>query len=108
MDDFKRVQVYCCLDDLANDEGSNVLRKVLFFSNKLIQVFALDVLSDDVDMCLASDGLLVAHYFRMRDDLHDLALVVQHGNCLTGQLVSANVLQCIGFSCLFISAAIHD
>lgn len=102
------MQVDSCLDDLANDEGRDALRKVLLLFDELVQVFAFYVLSDDVDMRLASNGLLIAHYFRMRDDLHYLALIVQHGNCLTGQLIGANILQRVGFACLFISAAIHD
>ena len=44
--------------------------------DKLIQILALDILSNDVNMRLASDSLLIAYDLRMRDDLHYLALVV--------------------------------
>ena len=65
MYDLKRVQVDSRLDDLADDEGSDVLRQVLLLFDKLVQVLPFDVLSDDVDMRLASNSFLIAHYFRM-------------------------------------------
>ena len=107
MYDFERVEVDSCLNDLADNKGSDVLRQVFLLFDKLVQVLAFYVLSDDVDMRLASNSLLIAHYFRMRDDLHYLALVIQHCDCLTCQLISTDILQSVGFARLFVSAAVH-
>ena len=65
MYDFERVEVDSCLNDLADNKGSDVLRQVFLLFDKLVQVLAFYVLSDDVDMRLASNSFLIAHYFRM-------------------------------------------
>lgn len=90
------MQVDCGLYDLADDESGDVLRESLPLPHVIIQIVAVDILRDDVDMRLAADGLLVLHYLRMGDDLHDFALVVQCGDCLLSQFLCADVFQCEG------------
>lgn len=70
------MQVNSRLNDLADDKSSDVLRQMFLLLDKLIQILALDILRYDVNMRLASDSLLIAYNFRMRDDLHYLTLVV--------------------------------
>jgi hypothetical protein len=93
VDDLQRVQVKRGLNHLADDEGRNVLREAFPALDVLVKVVAVDILSDDVDVRLAADGLLVLDDLRVGDDLHDFALVVEGGDGLRGQLLSADVLQ---------------
>lgn len=84
------------LDDLANDEGRDILRQSLPPLHVLVQIITVDILSDYVDVRLAADGLLVLDDLRMRDDLHDLALIIESSDGLTRQFLSADVLEGVG------------
>ena len=84
------------LDDLANDEGRDVLRQSLPPLHVLVQIVAVYILGNYIDVRLAADGLLVLDDLRMRDDLHDLALIVKGSDGLTRQFFSADVLEGVG------------
>jgi hypothetical protein len=70
------MQIDGCLYDLSNDKCGNILRQPLSLPDVLIQIFAVDILSNDVNMSLASNGFLVFNNLRVRYYLHDLAFVV--------------------------------
>lgn len=53
----------------------------------------MDILSDDVDVSLAANGSLVLHNLRMRNYLHNLALIVEHGYGFFGEFFSAHILE---------------
>lgn len=78
--DFEGVEVDGGFDDLADDEGRNVLAEPFAFGHEGEQVLAGNVFLDDVDVRLAADGLLVLDDLGMRDHLHDFTLVVEHGD----------------------------
>ena len=71
------MQIYSRLYNLPNDECRDILRQSLPPLHVLIQIITVNILSNDVDMCLAADGLLVFDDLRMRNNLHDLALIVK-------------------------------
>ena len=96
MDDLKGMQIDGGLDDLANDEGRDILRQPLPPLHVLVQIIAVDILGNYIDVRLAADGLLVLDYLRMRNDLHDLALIVKSSDGLTCQFLSADVLEGVG------------
>lgn len=108
VNDLQGVEVLRGLDDLADDEGADVLREPLAFADVLVQVIAVDVLCDDVDVRLAADRLLVLHDLRVRDYLHDLALVVYARDRLRSQLLSGDVLQRETPAGLLLCAPVHD
>lgn len=70
------------LYNLSNDECRDILRQSLPPLHVLIQIITINILSNDVDMCLAADGLLVFDDLRMRDNLHYLALVIKSSDGL--------------------------
>jgi hypothetical protein len=70
------MQIDGSLYDLSNDKCWNILRQPLSLPDVLIQIFAVNVLSNDVDMGLASNCFLVFNDLRMRYYLHDLALII--------------------------------
>lgn len=102
------MQVESGFDDFSDDECRDVLRQSLPLLDVLVEIVAVDVLGDDVDVRLAADGLLVLHYLRMRNDLHDLALVVESGDRLRVQLLSPDVLQRKAAARLLGSAPVDD
>jgi hypothetical protein len=102
------VEVERGLYDLANDEGGDVLAESLAFGDEGEEILAGDVLLNDVDVGLAADGLLVLDYLGVGDDLHDFALVVEHGDGLLRQLLSAHVLERVGTPRFLVGAAVDD
>lgn len=50
MDDLQRMQIYGSFNNFAYNESTDIFRKPFSFSDVLIQIFAVDILSDDVDM----------------------------------------------------------
>lgn len=58
-------------------------------------------------MLFASDGVVVADYLWMLENLHYLALVVQNCNRLRIQFFSRNIFESVGLACYFVSAAVN-
>ena len=58
-------------------------------------------------MLFASDGVVVANYLWMIENLHNLALVVQNCNGLRVQLFSRNILEGVGLACYFVCTAVN-
>ena len=106
--DMERMEIHDSLDDPADDIGCDILGQLLLPPHVLVEVLTVDVLSDDVDVFLAPDCLLVLHYLRVRYHLHYLALVVQCRNRLTRQLLSIYVLQGVHPSCPLFSAPVNN
>lgn len=108
MYNFQRMEVERRLYNLANNKRRNILRKPLPPLDILIQIIAVDILSNDVDVSLAADGLLVLDDLRVRDYLHYFTLVVQCGYRLRIQLLGADVLQGEGATRLLGGATVDD
>lgn len=87
------MQIDSGLNDLPNDKRRDVLRQPLPPLHVLIQIITVDILSNDVDMRLTADGLLVFDDLRMRDDLHDFTLVVESSDCLACEFLCADVFE---------------
>ncbi len=107
MDDFKGVEIAHCFKDFADDEGSSELCKSFPLADVFIEIFTVDVLSYDIDMLFASDGVVVADYLWMLKNLHNLALVVQNCNGLRVQLFSRNIFEGVGLACYFVGSAVN-
>jgi hypothetical protein len=53
------VQIDGGFDDFSNDEGGDVFGQPFPSLHVLVEIVAIDVLGDDIDVRLAADGLLV-------------------------------------------------
>lgn len=87
------MQVKHGLNNLADDEGRNVLTESFTLSDECKQIFAVYILGNDVDVGFTADGLLILHNLWMRNHFHYLTLIVEHSYGFFGKFFSAHVLE---------------
>lgn len=108
MYDFETMQVHSGLDDLANNESTDVFRQTLPPSHVLVEILPIDILSHDIDMGFALERLLILDDLRMRYDLHYLTLIIQNSDSLVRQFLRTDVLQRKRFTCLLRSTSVNN
>ena len=75
MHNLKRMKDSHSHNHLLTNLGSIIFLKIVVVFDEFVEIFALDKLSDDVDMGLGLDHFFKLEEQRMRNGLHDAALM---------------------------------
>ena len=59
-------------------------------------------------MFFGSDSCVIFDYLRVRENFHDLTLVIECGDGMIGKFLGRDVFEGIAATCLFVSASIND